>query len=136
MGVAQRASGVHRTDRRMALGLFMLYAVLFFITQTDVHNYADDALSWAVMVDEGCPAMHKHHLLYLPLGRAVTWFLSSIGDISTIQALQLISVLSGALGLSAFFLVLRIESVERRQAIAWTLFVVPYFRILGIFGRR
>jgi hypothetical protein len=107
-------------DIRVACLLTCAFLIIYGLTRTKVHNYADDSLSWAVMIDTGCPLVFKHHLGYFPLVKGIKLVLSLFAKVPTHSVLQCISVIAGAVGIGLFYLLLIIHGIRRSAAIAWS----------------
>lgn len=96
-----------KRDAHTALLLFGAFLVLYILTRTRVHIYADDSIRWAIAVETG-HLVHQHHALYLLVGRAFFDLARLLGLAERpLVPLQVLSAFFGALGISFFYLTLR-----------------------------
>ncbi|PDW04823.1 glycosyltransferase family 39 protein [Candidatus Viridilinea mediisalina] len=103
----------------LGFGSFLVWALLYLLTLTDVHTY--DALSYILDVERKPwrELFHPHHLAYGPLGALVHGLATAFGWAHGAERpLQVMNALAGALGCALFVRLVAHTLPQRTRAAA------------------
>ena len=102
--------------------LFVASVLFFIVVMPENHSEAEDAFNYARIIEKesGSILYHPHHLLYLPMQKAIYIGLKKAGYVGRAYPVaQSVSIISGAIALLFFFAIVRRISKTKNDGLAF-----------------